>query len=127
EGAHEVFGVIKHELITRLCRDRGEGFERVGTTLRAITRYRVECPVLAEEQRLDPCQLVLAQGIGDMRLVHDYPLNRPQAVVELGTGIVVRATGGDGIDGLAARGTGAHDLEKMPWLAVPEVQMSEEQ
>src|SRR5690606_29505845 len=42
-------------------------------------------------------------------------------------GIVVRATGGDGIDGLAARGTGAHDLEKMPWLAVPEVQMSEEQ
>ena len=125
KGAHEVFGVIEHELITRLGRDRFEGGERIGPAFRAVTRQGVDLPVAAVEQAFDPRHLRRAQRIGDVGLVHDHALHRPQAVIHLSARIVIRATGVDQVDRLAGRRARTHPLEEMPRLAVLEIDVRE--
>ncbi|MNK86742.1 hypothetical protein D3C87_1066600 [compost metagenome] len=125
KGAHKVLGVIEHELIARLGRNRFEGGERVGPALWPIARQRIDLPVAAVEQALDPRQLRRTQRIGDVGLVHDHTLHRPQAIVKLRARIIVRATGVDQVNRLAGRGARTHPLEEMPRLAILEVEMGE--
>ncbi|MNQ79022.1 hypothetical protein D3C85_939510 [compost metagenome] len=127
KGAHKVLGVIEHKLITRLRRDRLERLERIGTALRPVTGQGVDLPVAAIEQALDPSHSRRAQWVGDVGLVHDHPLHRPQAVIHLGTRIVVGAAAVDQVDGLAGRRTRTYPLEEMPLLALLEIQVREEQ
>ncbi|MNO85176.1 hypothetical protein D3C76_765410 [compost metagenome] len=128
EGADEVLGVVQHELVTRLRRDRGEGFERVGAMLQAVARHLVGLPRAAKEQLAGMVQLRRVERIGDVGLVHDHALDRPQAIVEGTAGIVVRPARGDGIDRLAAGRARAHQLEEVPRLSpFGEVQVRQEQ
>ncbi|MNP12776.1 hypothetical protein D3C76_1050270 [compost metagenome] len=60
-----------------------------------------------------------------MRLVHDHALHRPQAVIHLGAGVVVRPTGIDQVDGLAGGRARTHPLEEMPRLAILEINVRE--
>ncbi|MCY1418949.1 hypothetical protein D9M71_345230 [compost metagenome] len=128
EGADEVFGVVQHELVARPRRDRGEGLERVGTMLQAVARHPVGVPVAAEEQLPGAFELRLAERIGDVGLVHDHALDRPQAVIEGAARVVVGPARGDGIDRLAAGRARAHQLEEVPRLSpFGEVQVRQEQ
>ena len=102
KGAHEVLGVIQHELVARLGRNRLEGLEGVGAALRAVTGYRIHCPVAGVEQLAHPLQLLRAERIGDMGLVHDDALDRPQPVVHLGARVVIGPARGNRVDRLAA-------------------------
>ncbi|MNF84617.1 hypothetical protein D3C84_669870 [compost metagenome] len=125
KGAHEILGVIEHELITRLGRDRFEGGKRVGPALRPITRQRAGLPVTAVEQALDPGHLRRAQRVGNVGLMNDHPLHRPQTVVKLAARIIVRASGLDHVNRLPGRRARSHPLKEMPRLAVLEIDVRE--
>ncbi len=127
EGAHEVLGVIQHELVARHCRDRFEGFERVGPVARAVAWQRGGMPVAGVEQLLDPLELLRPHRIGDVRLVHDHALHRDQPVVEVGARRVVGAARGDQVDRLTARCTRTHPLEEVALLATNEIDVRQEQ
>ncbi|SVJ63258.1 Uncharacterised protein [Klebsiella pneumoniae] len=128
EGTGEVFGVVQHELVARPWRDRGEGGERVGTALHAVAGNLVGVPLGAEEQLLDAFQLLRRQRIGDVRLVYDHALDRPEAVIEAVARIVVGTPGRDRVDRLAAGRARTHQLEEVAGRALlREIQVRQEQ
>ena len=127
EGTHEVLSVIEHELVTRFSRDGFECRERVGAAAGAVAWQGRDLPVGGVEQCLDPRHLRRAEGVSDVGFMHDHALHRPQAVVHLGAGVVVGATGGDQVNRLATGRTRTHPLEVMPRLAVLEIDMRQEQ
>ena len=59
--------------------------------------------------------------------MHDHALDRYQAVVKSGTGIVVWPTGSDQVDRLPAGRARADPLEEMPRHAIVEIGMGQEQ
>ena len=127
KGAHEILGVIQHELVARPGRNRLEGLEGIGAPTHAVARQLLKVPVLGEEQRLHPRQPGRAERIGEVRLVHDHVRHRAQAVIDVGARIVVGAARGDRIDRLPARRARTHQRVEMPRFAALEIQMRKEQ
>ena len=98
EGSHEVLGVIEHELVARTGRNRCECQERVGPVPGTIPRQLRKRPAIVEKKLANPGELAIAQRIGDVRLVDDHIVDRPQPVEELGARVIVRPTTGNYID-----------------------------
>src|SRR5690606_22465558 len=127
ESTYEVLGVIQHELVARLRRNRPEGLEGVGPVVGAIAGYRLDRPLTFEEQFAHPLQLCGAERISDVGLVDDGPGDRPDPIEKRRSRILVRQPRGDRVHRLSARRPRANQLEEVPWLAPFEMQMREKQ
>ena len=127
KGAHEVFGVIEHELIARDRRDGFKGFKRVGPPAWPVARQLGGMPVTAVEQLLDPRQFVRPHRVGDVGFMHDHALHWLQAIVKRRARVIVGAARGNQVDRLAAGRARTHPLEIMPRHTVVKIGMGEEQ
>jgi hypothetical protein len=121
EAAHEILGVIQHELVARLGRNRGKGRERIGALGLAVNRQRAGRPRRGEEQLVVTLEPRIVERIDDVVLLDDALGHQPEAVIErraVRARIVVGRHRRDRIERLAAGRARAQHFEEMRRLAV---------